>query len=71
MLWWLSWEQDGDDGRPMEWPPPESVLAFWETGIGAGFVSVVALVRAESTKEAAEAIRRACPMQCSMLCSFP
>ena len=42
-LWWISWEQDGDDSRPVKWPPPPCVLAFWESGIGDGYTTVVAL----------------------------
>jgi len=64
-LRWLSWQQYGDaehdpDCRPIAWPPPEEVLAFWETGVGGGggtdaYCTVVALVRA-STADAAMAI---------------
>lgn len=40
-LRWISWEQHGDaehapDCRPVAWPPPAEVLAFWETGLGGG-----------------------------------
>jgi hypothetical protein len=36
----------------MKWPPPEEVLAFWESGFGGHtvddeFVTVVALIRAD------------------------
>jgi hypothetical protein len=64
-LRWVSWEQHVNaehepNGRPMAWPPPPEVLAFWETGFGGdegadAYCSVVALVRAPS-KGAAEAI---------------
>jgi len=38
-LRWISWYQQGDadhepDCRPVAWPPPPEVLAFWETGVG-------------------------------------
>jgi len=62
-LWWVSWNQAADpergiDSRPVKWPPPEPVLAFWETGIGdalaadESYSTVVALVRASNESEA-------------------
>ncbi len=48
-LWWVSWEQPGDDYRALTWPPtPPEVLAYWCTGGDADgtFSTVVALVRA-------------------------
>lgn len=60
-LRWVSWNQHGDDDhepdcRPVAWPPPKEILAFWETGFGGGdgpdaFCTVVALV--DVTDEAA------------------
>jgi hypothetical protein len=57
-LRWISWAQHGDDEhepdcRPVTWPPPPEVLAFWESGIGGdegadAYCTVVALVRAPS-----------------------
>lgn len=72
-LWWISWEQehdpahppkpdeDGDieppDPRPVAWPPPASVLAFWESGFAGdgSMVTVVAIARADSA-DAARAV---------------
>jgi hypothetical protein len=62
-LWWISWNQAADpgrgiDSRPLTWPPPEPVLAFWETGVSdrlaadESFSTVVALVRASGESEA-------------------
>lgn len=30
--WWCSIVVDGEDGRPLRWPPPDGVLGFWITG---------------------------------------
>ena len=68
-LHWVSWEQHGDaendpDSRPVDWPPPAEVLAFWETGWGGGtgasaYCAVVALVRAPSSNAAAKIVQTA------------
>ena len=68
-LRWISWEQHGDaerdpDCRPLAWPPPAEVLAFWETGLGGdegsdAYCTVVALVRAPSERAAAAIIQKA------------
>lgn len=60
-LFWMSWWQPGDDYRPVAWPPPEAVLAYWCTGYrggdGTDEAAVVALVRAEDADAAWAAIR--------------
>jgi hypothetical protein len=53
-LWWISWEQPGDDYRPLTWPPPRHILAYWCSGEGDDYFTVVAIVRA-LTPEAARA----------------
>jgi hypothetical protein len=68
-LRWVSWNQHGDDDhepdcRPVAWPPPPGVLAFWESGVGgdegpSAYCTVVALVSAESAKAAAAIIKSA------------
>lgn len=58
-LWWISWCQDGADYRPVKWPPPDGVLAFWCTGYGDNYATVVALVRAPTYDKAAHIIKRA------------
>jgi hypothetical protein len=68
-LRWVSWEQHGDaehdpDSRPVAWPPPPEVLAFWETGSGGGdgvdaYCTVVALVSAASAHTALAIIKKA------------
>ena len=68
-LRWISWEQHGDaehepDCRPVAWPPPIEVLAFWESGFGGGegadaYCTVVAIVRAPSEEAAARIINTA------------
>jgi len=68
-LRWISWYQQGDadhepDCRPVAWPPPPEVLAFWETGVGGdegadAFCTVVALVRSASADRAEAIIRSA------------
>jgi len=69
-LHWISWEQHGDaehepDSRPVVWPPPEGVLAFWLTGCGGdnengdAYCTVVALVRAPSQTAAMSVIQEA------------
>ena len=69
-LRWISWEQHGDaehepDCRPIAWPPPAEVLAFWETGrLGGGegadaYCTVVALVKAPSEEVAVRIVHTA------------
>lgn len=68
-LRWVSWNQHGDvehepDCRPVTWPPPPEVLAFWGTGGGGGegsdaYCTVVALVRAQSEETSAAIIQAA------------
>jgi hypothetical protein len=63
-LRWISWNQHGDaehepDNRPVAWPPPAEVLAFWGTGSGDGYCTVVALVRADSEDAAVALIEEA------------
>lgn len=65
-LWWLSWNQMADpehglDCRPIAWPPPDDVLAFWESGIAGdeSYCTVVALVAAESDDAAATLVEKA------------
>lgn len=66
-LRWVSWEQHGEaerapDCRPMSWPPPAEVLAFWELAATRGadtYCTVVALVRAPSEQAAAAIIQGA------------
>lgn len=63
-LYWLSWNQNADpqhglDSRPVAWPPPDPVLAFWESGFGDDYTTVVALVRAHTEDDAQRVIERA------------
>ena len=68
-LRWISWEQHGDDThdpdcRPVKWPPPLGVLAFWKTGYGGSegrdaYCTVVALVQAPSAKAAVAVVEGA------------
>jgi len=65
-LWWLSWNQHADpkhglDARPVAWPPPVPVLAFWRTGeaFDGSYCTVVALVRAATATEAQDVITSA------------
>jgi hypothetical protein len=65
-LWWISWNQNADpkhglDCRPVKWPPPINVLAFWESGFAAdeSYCTVVALVRAPDADAAARTIKKA------------
>lgn len=32
-LFWLSWEQPGEDVRPITFPPNDAVLGWWTTGV--------------------------------------
>lgn len=66
---WISWEQTNPersvDGigavgcRPITWPPPVAVLAFWESGFGDNCSLVVALVVADTEAEAQKVVRGA------------
>lgn len=69
-LQWISWEQvgksDGDqasvDYRPVKWPPPAQVLAYWCTGYAGNFdemrATVVALVKAKTPGAAKQIVER-------------
>jgi hypothetical protein len=65
-LYWLSWNQNADpknglDYRPVAWPPPASVLGFWQTGFAGdeSYSTVVALVRTTGEARAKRIIERA------------
>lgn len=65
-LWWISWNQAADpqhglDSRPVGWPPPDPVLAFWESGYAGdgSYTTVVALVRAPTDAKACRVVKRA------------
>ena len=30
--WWLSFWFNGEDYRPLMWPPPKGMLGFWSSG---------------------------------------
>src|SRR5215470_1557381 len=53
-LWWISWSQDAAQPGPTCWPPPDEVLAFWESGetpYSRGHATIDALVRSSTSKE--------------------
>lgn len=54
--YWISWEQPGDDHRPISFPPNEKVLGWWCSGYtGDGErATLVAMVEA-SSEDAAKA----------------
>lgn len=67
-LRWVSWKQYGtptqeSDCRPVAWPPPPEVLAFWESGFGDNrkgeYCTVVALVKAADGTAAQSIIEKA------------
>lgn len=51
---WVSWREPIDetgDYRPISWPLPSSIPAFWCSGEGDGFVTLCAVVDAHSEAE--------------------
>ena len=56
-LYWLSWCEPGEDFRLLTYPPPESIVAYWNTGEDGDGSTVVALVRAESLAAAWSAVK--------------
>lgn len=61
---WISWVQPTEDHRPINFPPTESVLAWWCTGEKGGDTpasTLVALVDAEDEDAAKSAV----------LCNWP
>ncbi len=58
-LWWISWEQFGEDYRPVKWPPPAEVVAYWCTGYNDTHAMIVAIIRETSQHRAKQAIKRA------------
>lgn len=61
-MWWISWEQRRQpelklDPRPVNWPPPPEVLAFWISGIRVdGNVAMVVALMQVTTEEDAKRI---------------
>lgn len=49
---WLSWYEKSEDYRPLNDPPNERILGWWNTGFSPGYTTIVALVEAY-TEEAA------------------
>ena len=51
---WISWEQPGEDSRPIAGSDKLGpwLLGWWESGIGDGYCTVVAWVEAKSLNQA-------------------
>lgn len=50
---WLSWQQQTEDHRPLTCPPNAAILGWWCTGYdGRGNATLCALVQAKSEKDA-------------------
>ena len=54
---WISWYQPTEDSRPLQYPPTESILAWWETGTSDKGAVLVALVDAETEESAKEHVQ--------------
>lgn len=50
-VFWFSWEQHSDDHRPLVFPPKLPILAWWCTGSGNDYSSLVAAIEADSKEE--------------------
>ena len=58
--YWISWIFKGADHRPIEYPPPTPIAAWWCSGSDANGDSVLcAIVHAESETRAQGAIKSA------------
>jgi len=53
----LSWYQPSDDHRPMTFPPPEPVIAWWCSGVSEQGATLIAIVRGQCELDAWVAIR--------------
>lgn len=50
-LFWMSWYQDTEDHRPLNYPPNDGVLAWWCSGEGEEGYTLCAYVVAEDEEE--------------------
>ena len=62
---WMSWEEpidEADDSRPDgQWPLPESIKAWWRSGLGEGYHTLCAVVDAVSQTQAEEEVAKSWP----------
>jgi len=57
MRYWISWWHQGDDPRPLHYPPLNPrVLGWWRSGYGDLGVSICALVEAKDESQARAAV---------------
>lgn len=49
---WISWIQDTDDYRPVDYPPNKAVLGWWWSGTTPNGYSLCAVVEANSRGDA-------------------
>jgi hypothetical protein len=62
MNYWISWYQNTEDYRPLNSPPNEQILGWWNTGVNGDDLNIIcALVSAESEAAATEAILKEWP----------
>jgi hypothetical protein len=57
---WISWEEpvdDSDDSRPLKWPLPSSIPAWWQSGSGDGYHTLCAVVDIKDEEAAREVIK--------------
>lgn len=56
---WISWYQEGFDGRPATWPIPSDIFAgFWVSGYTDTHSTVCVLIQASDIKDAKKNIER-------------
>jgi len=51
---WISWEEPGEDPRPLNWPLPASIPHWWCSGYGDDTMQICAVVDVDGDAEAAE-----------------
>lgn len=56
---WISWYQPGDDFRPVVWPLPPAIPAYWCSGYAAQGATLCAVVDAPGKRAAERAICKA------------
>ena len=62
MRYWISWWHQGDDPRPLYYPPLDlRVLGWWRSGCNDTSVSVCALVEAKDEDHAKAAVAKDWP----------
>lgn len=58
---WISWCQPTDDERPLAYPPNESILGWWNSGMTDAAWTLCAVVESPNEAAAKKAVRKDWP----------